>query len=919
MDKRGDQDNLTYGSNHVYSVPTFKRMGGGSVIGLPPFKRIDGSQSKSGQVTLLDKSDSKVKQYIATIETDAYKSLKKIHIKPNLDLPDPFASNRHTIEFDDVRIKPDKDSLWDSSDVDYRSIEGNKVKHIEEKEEVEEEGESFDDQMRRRTIEYNRALDQNPKNVSLWLEFIQFQDEAARGLDPTASTSQKNRTSLNEVKLSIFEKALDHNPTSEELIHAYLACGAEVWETIRLLRKWDTVLKDHPDSIRLWSDYINLRQTNFASFSFTQCVHVFEDALAVLGKYAQQAHGERKEDIESIMVYILLRACLFVKQSGYQEKAFAILQAAVEFNLFQPRIFEMTGLEQKKRWFTEFWESEVLRFGEKGALGWAEYYRKTNNGEDVPEVTVEKKNDEEEDEILTLTDWLHAEQAQENTHRLPLRMSQAEDEDTDPFRIPLIEDVKPFLFNITTFDARYSLIYSIFVFLGLPYTPPEIGTNTHFFTDTFTHNDLALHDFWPQDKGNARHLLWYVAGVPMNPEHTTAAAHPYSIPNSYPVGISELFAKSGSWFKASGKEFIHCNVDEQFTRNAFEQILAIEKNEHLMICYLAFESSCGQKLGRRLAKSLLKDNRASLKLWNAYAQMEKSHDRISEVKRRIIHMVMTNMLVTPYLHHSLDENTPSPTTTSILRAREYFSQRIAQLSTLSESEEERQAAFYTIVCCGLFEYLSSGISSAQVVYEHALEYIRERHAERGYAAEMLWTEYATLLYHHALSQTHKASAIRTAMERALALFPNNTMFLSFYVWNESKTKIYNRVQHLLNDKLKNANVILWLCTIYSELHRHKPYQVNSVRNHFEKAVQHTRSSILLWKYYIEFEMKQNDIQRAKTLFYRSIRECPWSKELYLLGIQMFEKTMTEKEKNELISLMMEKEIRIRIEIEEDLL
>ncbi|RCH81049.1 hypothetical protein CU098_002769, partial [Rhizopus stolonifer] len=519
MDKRGDQDNLTYGSNHVYSVPTFKRMGGGSVIGLPPFKRIDGSQSKSGQVTLLDKSDSKVsKRYTdsdyAWKELD--KSLKKIHIKPNLDLPDPFASNRHTIEFDDVRIKPDKDSLWDSSDVDYRSIE---------------------------------ALDQNPKDVSLWLEFIQFQDEAARGLDPTASTSQKNRTSLNEVKLSIFEKALDHNPTSEELIHAYLACGAEVWETIRLLREWDTVLKDHPDSIRLWSDYINLRQTNFASFSFTQCVHVFEDALAVLGKYAQQAHGERKEDIESIMVYILLRACLFVKQSGYQEKAFAILQAAVEFNLFQPRIFEMTGLEQKKRWFTEFWEN-----------------------------------------------WLHAEQAQENTHRLPLRMSQAEDEDTDPFRIPLIEDVKPFLFNITTFDARYSLIYSIFVFLGLPYTPPEIGTNTHFFTDTFTHNDLALHDFWPQDKGNARHLLWYVAGVPMNPEHTTAAAHPYSIPNSYPVGISELFAKSGSWFKASGKEFIHCNVDEQFTRNAFEQILAIEKNEHLMICYLAFESSCGQKL-----------------------------------------------------------------------------------------------------------------------------------------------------------------------------------------------------------------------------------------------------------------------------------------------------------------------------------
>lgn len=36
--------------------------------------------------------------------------------------------------------------------------------------------------------------------------------------------------------------------------------------------------------------------------------------------------------------------------------------------------------------------------------------------------------------------------------------------------------------------------------------------------------------------------------------------------------------------------------------------------------------------GRRLAKNLLKDQRTSLTLWNAYAQMEKSHDRIDEVR-----------------------------------------------------------------------------------------------------------------------------------------------------------------------------------------------------------------------------------------------------------------------------------------------
>lgn len=42
-------------------------------------------------------------------------------------------------------------------------------------------------------------------------------------------------------------------------------------------------------------------------------------------------------------------------------------------------------------------------------------------------------------------------------------------------------------------------------------------------------------------------------------------------------------------------------------------------------------------------------------------------------------------------------------------------------------------------------------------------------------------------------------------------------------------------------------------------------------------------------------------------------------ELYLIGIQTFEKTMKQREKNELISLMMEKEIRLRHPIEDDLL
>lgn len=462
------------------------------------------------------------------------------------------------------------------TDVDYRSLEGIKPKtHTDEEEQEEEEGESFNDMIRRRTIEFNRKLDESPTDAQLWLDFIQFQDDAAAALQ----SSKSNVSSVTDVKLSIFEKALEHNPDNEDLIHAYLQCGAETWDTLKLLREWDQVLHQHPDSIRLWSDYINLRQTNFSSFTFTQCVQVFEDALSTL---------KRHKDVEDLMVYVLLRACLFMKQAGYQEKAFAIIQAIVEFNLFAPNRISGSKVDA----FSEFWDSEVPRFGEEGALGWSAYYQ--TNQEDEPTTTTTTEEDDDEDEILSMEDWVRTERADENKHRLPQRMNQAEDDsvDEDPFRIVLSDDIQPFLFTISTQDARQSLIYSVFVFIGLPYTPPGVGTNSHFYTDTFTHNDVVLN--WPT-QNSTKHLVWYVDGVPMNPEHTINEMNPYMVPGSYPVRMSELFAKSGKWFKSSGKEFIHCQADEQFTRVVFEQLQSVEKSSHLMLCYLAFESSCGHK------------------------------------------------------------------------------------------------------------------------------------------------------------------------------------------------------------------------------------------------------------------------------------------------------------------------------------
>lgn len=136
--------------------------------------------------------------------------------------------------------------------------------------------------------------------------------------------------------------------------------------------------------------------------------------------------------------------------------------------------------------------------------------------------------------------------------------------DDDPFRVVLAEDIINILFNITTAAARTSLIYSIFVFLGLPYSPPGVGTNTHFSTDTFTHNDLQLGVFWPPTEKQFKQIS-YVEGVPMKKiEQNTQ--NPFDLPLSYPVDVEELFARHDHWFSCFGKQYLTEEEEIMFAR-----------------------------------------------------------------------------------------------------------------------------------------------------------------------------------------------------------------------------------------------------------------------------------------------------------------------------------------------------------------
>ena len=102
---------------------------------------------------------------------------------------------------------------------------------------------------------------QEPENIELWLEYIDFQDIALADSDfelqianqmITTNTEKKKKSkdskvflrskAIVEKKLSIIKSALDHNPKSVKLSIKRLELSKEIMDSTTLNRQWKELL-----------------------------------------------------------------------------------------------------------------------------------------------------------------------------------------------------------------------------------------------------------------------------------------------------------------------------------------------------------------------------------------------------------------------------------------------------------------------------------------------------------------------------------------------------------------------------------------------------------------------------------------------------------------------------------------------------
>ncbi|KAJ3158625.1 hypothetical protein HDU86_002588 [Geranomyces michiganensis] len=552
-----------------------------------------------------------------------------------------------------------------------------------------------------------------------------------------------------------------------------------------------------------------------------------------------------------------------------------------------------------------------------------------------------------------------------------------DDADDDPYRTIVFDDVSTLMFAITLPASRARLIHSFLHFLSVPFDG-GVSSNAPFWQDVFLHSGLAhpaaAAHFWPApppptDSTHGKLLTL--------PDAETAPAmlesDPFGMPlKTYPQSATTtVVGQAHSWFRkwtpadADGLQARGYDRPE-FVRNALRQLaaapdtaLAAPDAALIAPLLLAFESAFSVKRAQKVAKGLLKDDRMNLALWNAYAQLDLARDKPAEA-RRVYETALTSCRSAPahrrgdapllyrmlaYLEfeqghgdaalhvlaafaldeplppredHQLMNGPPSPTT--LLRARNAFTQLInTELGRCSQ--DPNGSLIHIVACAALTEYLAHGLDDARRVYDRVLEGM----AAAAFAAtttsveELLWMEQARLVRAHATSGAAFVPAtLRGVLERALDRVPSNLALWTLYGWNEARTKIENRVRARVETALiKNPSHTLRTFAIWAELHQRQTYNPHAVRSLFEDTAEcpSSRHSVSLWHLYIQFELREGNGAKAKSLVYRALQACPWCKDLYMLPFRPdFRPLFRDDELSEMIALMDEKELRVRTSV-----
>lgn len=137
--------------------------------------------------------------------------------------------------------------------------------------------ESWEDEVLRRTRDFNKLTRENPHDEKVWLAFAEFQDRVA-GMQPQKGA----RLQTLEKKISILEKAAELNPDNEDLLLCLLKAYQNRDNIDVLISRWEKILMQHPGSYKLWREFLHVVQGEFSRFKVSDMRKMYAHAIQAL-------------------------------------------------------------------------------------------------------------------------------------------------------------------------------------------------------------------------------------------------------------------------------------------------------------------------------------------------------------------------------------------------------------------------------------------------------------------------------------------------------------------------------------------------------------------------------------------------------------------------------------------------------------
>ncbi len=669
IDRVGDPNNLTFGALHRYATPSYFRLGAGNVLGSSREQKIDRSLSnekglilshkeyglsKKGERPSLWKPSGNLTQELK-IRPQANQVLD---IDATLDFVSLSAARRTKRRRgnDGSSLDPESSSAEDS--IHYRSIEGKaKSNHKpadhdliynDDMSSADDQGErrvSTDESAQDRRGELSRRTEADPGNYGAWLDLINNQDDILRVFRTSRRRELTNaeRRANADVKLSIYQKALEKVTDSEgreNLVLGMIDQAAQVWTSEKLSSQLKSLLQDYPDFLRLWTKYLDFKQTNFTAFKYEEAQTVYFECLNFLSRVLQDGMKPvaEKEQIYEIQLYILLRMTLFLRESGFSELAVAAWQAMLEYVFFKPAHFH--SKEHKGggslhhttlSMFEEFWDSEVPRIGENNSEGWAGYFHKQS---DAPQPKTE-------DSHLTGTiknlwqSWLLTERRHGLLARKPARTID-DVEESDPYRVILFSDIQPFLIDCPSQISQQTLLDAFLAFCYLPTlelggsaTKSRLWRRNSFLRNESLYSPGSVLAIWRIQNLKPQSCPSDVVDGQDDFLDSSSRTNALNFPASdYQLSSDSFFSLKGSWsspFDAWESEDSEDQgpLEKSWVSQAVKTlVLAGVGGDDLAEVLLALELRFFPHTVRKTSKTLLKRQPSNLRLYNAYALVE---------------------------------------------------------------------------------------------------------------------------------------------------------------------------------------------------------------------------------------------------------------------------------------------------------